>query len=61
MRVLVFEDEEVLADSIAEWLRREAFAVDVVYDGAAALEPRCSARVPSRCWWSGRPRRLLGG
>ncbi|HEY3262273.1 MAG TPA: response regulator transcription factor [Pseudonocardiaceae bacterium] len=40
MRVLVVEDEQLLADAIVEWLRREAFAVDVVYDGAAALE-RC--------------------
>ncbi|MGC4811204.1 response regulator transcription factor [Micromonospora sp. DT228] len=38
MRVLVVEDETVLADAIAEWLRRESFAVDVVYDGDAALE-----------------------
>jgi DNA-binding response OmpR family regulator len=38
MRVLVVEDERLLADAIVEWLRREAFAVDVVYDGAAALE-----------------------
>ena len=38
MRVLVVEDEELLADAIAEGLRREALAVDVVYDGDAALE-----------------------
>ena len=38
MRVLVVEDESLLADAIAEWLRREAFAVDVVYDGGSALE-----------------------
>ncbi|GIG85094.1 response regulator transcription factor [Plantactinospora endophytica] len=38
MRVLVVEDEKLLADAVAEWLRREAFAVDVVYDGDAALE-----------------------
>ncbi|MEH0938204.1 response regulator transcription factor [Micromonospora psammae] len=38
MRVLVVEDEPVLADAVAEWLRREAFAVDVAYDGDAALE-----------------------
>jgi DNA-binding response OmpR family regulator len=38
MRVLVVEDERVLADAIAVGLRREAIAVDVVYDGAAALE-----------------------
>jgi DNA-binding response OmpR family regulator len=38
MRVLVVEDERVLADMIAVGLRREAMAVDVVYDGAAALE-----------------------
>ncbi|MCC5580772.1 MULTISPECIES: response regulator transcription factor [Microtetraspora] len=38
MRVLVVEDERVMADAIATGLRREAMAVDVAYDGAAALE-----------------------
>ncbi|WP_123025140.1 response regulator transcription factor [Mycolicibacterium stellerae] len=38
MRVLVVEDETLLADAIADGLRRHAMAVDVVYDGAAALE-----------------------
>ncbi|MEU3243814.1 MULTISPECIES: response regulator transcription factor [unclassified Streptomyces] len=38
MRVLVVEDEELLAGAIAEGLRQEAFAVDVVHDGEAALE-----------------------
>ncbi len=38
MRVLVVEDETVLADAIARGLRREAMAVDVVHDGASALE-----------------------
>lgn len=38
VRILVVEDERVLADSIAEWLRREALAVDIAYDGDAALE-----------------------
>ncbi len=38
MRVLVIEDEQLLADAIAEGLRRESLAVDVVYDGQAALE-----------------------
>jgi DNA-binding response OmpR family regulator len=38
VRVLVVEDERVLADTIATGLRREAMAVDVAYDGAAALE-----------------------
>ncbi|MFL6056333.1 MAG: response regulator transcription factor [Actinoallomurus sp.] len=38
MRVLVVEDERVLADTIATGLRREAMAVDVAYDGAGALE-----------------------
>ena len=37
MRVLVVEDEEVLADAIARGLRREAMAVDVSTDGEAAL------------------------
>ncbi|HZR51091.1 MAG TPA: response regulator transcription factor [Streptosporangiaceae bacterium] len=38
MRVLVAEDEPVMADTIAEGLRRRAMAVDVCYDGDAALE-----------------------
>jgi DNA-binding response OmpR family regulator len=38
VRVLVVEDERLIADAVGEWLRREALAVDVVYDGDAALE-----------------------
>jgi DNA-binding response OmpR family regulator len=38
MRVLVAEDVEDLATAIAAGLRREGMAVDVVLDGAAALE-----------------------
>src|ERR1700752_2345016 len=38
MRVLVAEDVEDLAMAIAAGLRREGMAVDVVLDGAAALD-----------------------
>jgi DNA-binding response OmpR family regulator len=38
MRVLVVEDERLLADTLAEGLRRLSMAVDVCYDGGAALE-----------------------
>jgi len=38
MRILVVEDEPLLADAVAAGLRHAAFAVDVVYDGGAALE-----------------------
>ena len=38
MRVLVVEDFEILARTIGTGLRREGMAVDVVLDGAAALE-----------------------
>jgi DNA-binding response OmpR family regulator len=38
MRLLVVEDRRVMADSIARSLRREGMAVDVAYDGRAALE-----------------------
>ncbi|MEU6072039.1 MULTISPECIES: response regulator transcription factor [Streptomyces] len=37
MRVLVVEDEEILAETITEGLRDQAIAVDTVYDGAEAL------------------------
>jgi DNA-binding response OmpR family regulator len=38
VRILVVEDEPLLAEAVAEWLRGDAHAVDVVYDGGAALE-----------------------
>jgi DNA-binding response OmpR family regulator len=38
MRILVVEDEPLLADAVAQGLRRAAYAVDVVYDGSSALE-----------------------
>jgi DNA-binding response OmpR family regulator len=38
MRVLIAEDDEVLATAVAAGLRREGMAVDVALDGDAALE-----------------------
>jgi DNA-binding response OmpR family regulator len=38
VRVLVVEDEEVLARAVARGLRRQGMAVDVALDGADALE-----------------------
>src|ERR671927_1954601 len=38
MRVLVADDERLLADTVAEGLRRLSMAVDVCYDGDAAFE-----------------------
>jgi len=38
MRVLLADDERLLADTVAEGLRRLAMAVDVCYDGEAATE-----------------------
>jgi len=38
VRVLVAEDERLLADTLAQGLRRLSMAVDVVYDGESALE-----------------------
>ncbi|MFE7528592.1 response regulator transcription factor [Kitasatospora sp. NPDC057542] len=38
MRVLIVEDEEFLADMIAEGLRRDALTADVAYDGWEALD-----------------------
>jgi DNA-binding response OmpR family regulator len=42
VRVLVVEDHVALANRIGEGLRDAGFAVDVVYDGAAALESTMS-------------------
>ena len=38
MRILVVEDEPLVADAVATWLRGDAHAVDVAHDGGAALE-----------------------
>jgi DNA-binding response OmpR family regulator len=38
MRVLVTEDDEILATAVAAGLRREGMAVDVALDGDAAME-----------------------
>ncbi|MFC7527614.1 response regulator transcription factor [Actinoplanes sp. GCM10030250] len=38
MRVLVADDERLLADTVAQGLRRLSMAVDVVYDGDSAVE-----------------------
>ena len=38
MRILLADDERLLADTVAEGLRKLAMAVDVCYDGQAAME-----------------------
>ena len=38
MRILVVEDERVAAEVLAKGLREHAYAVDVAWDGATALE-----------------------
>ena len=38
MRVLLADDERLLADTVADGLRKHAMAVDVCYDGGQALE-----------------------
>ena len=38
MKLLLVEDEDALAEALAEGLRREGFAVDRVASGLAALE-----------------------
>src|SRR5260370_36918176 len=45
VRVLVVEDQRVLADRIAEGLRDQGMAVDVAYDGATAMEVTAGPRV----------------
>lgn len=44
MRVMVADDEELLADTVAVGLRRQGLAVDVCYDGDDALERLCVNR-----------------
>jgi len=44
MRVLLVEDHQRLAEAVASGLRREGMAVDVVFDGHAALEHAAATR-----------------
>ncbi|MFT4215189.1 MAG: response regulator transcription factor [Microbacterium sp.] len=45
MRLLLVEDEHVLADGLADGLRREGYTVEVAYDGRAALSRAAAADV----------------
>ncbi|MFT4136961.1 response regulator transcription factor [Microbacterium sp.] len=45
MRLLLVEDERELADTLAEGLRREGYAVEVAYDGRAALAAVAAADI----------------
>jgi DNA-binding response OmpR family regulator len=38
VRILVIEDEKYLADAIARGLARQAYSIDIAYDGLKALE-----------------------
>ena len=38
MKILVIEDEKLLADSLKALLERKGFAVEVVYDGETGAE-----------------------
>jgi CheY-like chemotaxis protein len=50
VRVLVVEDHGALANRIGEGLRDAGFAVDVVYDGAAAPDNTTSPTTTSSFW-----------
>jgi DNA-binding NtrC family response regulator len=50
VRVLVVEDHKVLADRIAEGLRDQGMAVDIAYDGEAALESTAVTGTTSSSW-----------
>lgn len=38
LKILIIEDEQLLADSIAEVLRRKGFEAEAVYDGETGAE-----------------------
>ena len=38
MKILIIEDEKMLADSVAEMLERKGFQVECVYDGESGME-----------------------
>ena len=50
MRVLVVEDNQVVAQAVAEGLRDQGFAVDVAGDGAAGLDKAALAAYDVSCW-----------
>ena len=42
MRILIVEDEQMLADSIATMLKSRGFEADAVYDGQSGFESAMS-------------------
>ena len=38
MKILIIEDEKLLADSLCELLRKKGFSVEAVYDGEAGAQ-----------------------
>ena len=49
MKILIVEDEKDIAHNIAEYLRDEAFTVDIAYDGETAVESICNPNLGYEC------------
>ena len=49
MKILIVEDEQDIAHNIAEYLRSEAFTVDIAYDGVSAVESICNNNLGYEC------------
>ena len=49
MKILIVEDEKDIAHNIAEYLRSEAFTVDIAYDGVSAVESICNNNLGYEC------------
>ena len=45
-KILVVDDEEVMCESLAAWLREDGFAVDVVFSGRDAIERASQVSTP---------------
>jgi len=49
MRILLVEDDDVIARSLSKGLRGQSYAVDVATDGDSALYQRRSTRTTLSC------------
>ena len=49
-QILVVDDEEVMCESLAAWLREDGYSVDTAAPAARRWKSRASATTPSTSW-----------
>ena len=50
LKILIVEDEQLLADSLGELLQSKGFEVEIVYDGESGAQYADWASMTCWCW-----------